>query len=333
MPSILLALLVAPLLAGGTQVSPATFRVLEWNVSDSAWLQHRDASRAVLRAADPDVLVLVQVAGGTREEAIRDMLTGLRGPSDTRWFVTSRIEGDYERTVIASRDSMRPLPDFAGVVYPRSESTAPGATPPIDEKVPPRDTVRLVRTNGALVRVAGRWILVTGMHLTCCGTPDSWRETRRRLAARLVRDRIRTVLSRESPAAVIIAGDLNLVGGRAALDTLLATVPDPPLGPLRRADAVHPDGWTDWTWDGRGTPFNGGRLDNVLYSSGSLEVARARVWDSEFMDPDTLRAHALAPTTSASIGRHRPVVVDLSFVRGAPGNRDLTPYRLIPTTR
>jgi len=34
-----------------------TFRVLEWNVSDSDWVKQRMATRAVLRHADPDVLV------------------------------------------------------------------------------------------------------------------------------------------------------------------------------------------------------------------------------------------------------------------------------------
>ena len=111
----------------------------------------------------------------------------------------------------------------------------------------------------------------------------------------------------------IAAGDINLVAGAAALDTLLATATRAALGPMRRADAVQLDGWTDWTWDGRGTPFNGGRLDNVIYSSGALTVLRARVWDTEFLPADTLRAHELTPTTSSSIGRHRPVVVDFRF--------------------
>jgi hypothetical protein len=165
-----------------------------------------------------------------------------------------------------------------------------------------------------MVRAADRWILVVGVHLTCCGTPHTWRDARRRLAAHLVRDRVVATLSSEAPAGLVIAGDLNLVTGRAPLDTLLATPTPPRLGPLRRADALHPDGWTDWTWDGRGTPFNGGRLDNVLYSSASLEAVHSRVWDTEFMEPDTLAVHGLEAGTSASIGRHRPVVVDFRVV-------------------
>jgi hypothetical protein len=309
----LLTLVIASTVARPEPVPGPGFRILEWNVSDSAWVRHREESRALLRFADPDVVVLVQVPAAMTENGVRDMLVGLRGPADTVWFVSSRGDGDYEHTVIASRDTLRALPGFARVPYPAAGGAVVEVGVPTGESVPPRDTVDLVRTNGAMVRVAGRSAFIVGVHLTCCGTPYSWREVRRRLGARAVRDRIRQALARVSPASLVVAGDLNLVSGRAALDTLLATVVGPPLGPMRRADAVHPDGWTDWTWDGRGTPYNGGRLDNVIYSSGSLTVVDARILDTEFMPPDTLRAHALTPATSATVGRHRPVVVDFRF--------------------
>ena len=317
------ALCAVPLIAAagavGAQSSRAvvSFRVLEWNVSDSEWVKHAEATRAVLRHADADVFVLVQVGKGLAAPDIRRMLAGLRGPGDTTWFVSVRGADDYESSVIASRDSVRELPEFARVVYPDIGQTAAlaarAAIPRTGEHVAPRDTVETVRTNGALVRVGNRWLLVAGVHLTCCGTPDSWREYRRQLGAMAIRDRMRAALATSAVQGAIAAGDMNLVAGAAALDTLLATATRAPLGPMRRADAVQPDGWTDWTWDGRGTPFNGGRLDNVIYSSGALTVLRARVWDTEFLPADTLRAHELTPTTSSSIGRHRPVVVDFRF--------------------
>lgn len=309
----LLAVLAA-IHPGPSAPAPASmFRVLEWNVSNRAWMEHRAESRAVLRAADPDVVVLVQVAGGTSEEEIRGMLEGLRGPADTTWFVSSRTDGDYERTVIAGRDSVHALAEFDHVTYPDTGQVMRRITPPPNESASPKDTVSVIRTNGALVRAAGRWVLVVGMHLTCCGTRDGWRETRRRLAAAVVRNRIRSALTRVHVAGVVTAGDMNLVGGRAPLDTLLTAIHDAILGPLRRADAVQADGWTDWTWDGRGTPFNGGRLDNVTYSTGSLSLVRARIWNTDIMSADTLRAYGLKPETSKTIGRHRPVVADLRF--------------------
>lgn len=290
-----------------------TVRVLSWNVSDSAWVKQAEASRAVLRHANPDVVVLVQVNRFIDDAGIRHMLSGLRGPSDTTWFISSGNSSGVEHTVIASRDSLRALAEFADVPFPTIGALAlRGAVPDSAHGV---DATPGVRTNAAMVRVQGRWLMVVGVHLTCCGGTDTWREQRRQLGAMTIAARVRSVLPRERPAGVIMAGDLNLVGGRASLDTLLAAVVARPLGPMRRAEALHLDGWTDWTWDGLGSAFNGGRLDNIIYSAGSLDVRRALVLDTEDMSVDSLRVHQLATGTSRSINRHRPVVVDFTFAR------------------
>jgi hypothetical protein len=295
--------------------SRETFRVLEWNVSDSDWVKQRAASRAVLRHADPDVFVLVQVAGDLRPSDIRQMLAGLRGAGDTTWFLSYRPTGSSEHAVIASRDSVRDLPEFALVSLPRTGAAALLATPPDTGARPsPRDTGDTVRTNGAMVRVGSRWLMVVGVHLTCCGTAATWREFRRQLGAAEIRDRMRAAIERSVPRGVIVAGDMNLVSGRAPLDTILGLVTVPRLGAVQRADAVREDGRTDWTWDGRGTPFEAGRLDNIAYSSAALAVVRGRVWDTESMAPETLSVHGLTAATSRSINRHRPVVVDFRFV-------------------
>ena len=140
-----------------------------------------------------------------------------------------------------------------------------------------------------------------------------WREYRRQLGAIAIRDHTRRAISRYTPDGVIIAGDMNLVSGRAALDTLLGTVRKGRLGPMRRAEAVQPDGWSDWTWDARETPFNSSRLDNMVYSAGTLNAVQALVWDTESMSAEMLKMHGLAVNTSKSINRHRPVVVDFRF--------------------
>ena len=274
------------------------FRLLEWNVSDSAWAQRPEATRTLLRNADPDILVLVQVAPGMDSTSIRALLTGLRGPADTTWFLGINTNGaGAEHTVIASRDSVVSLGDFRAAQLPDTGALARLAA------VPDTETGRTVapaainlRTNGALVRSHGRWILVAAVHLTCCGTAGSWREYRRQLAAITIRDLVRQDAAARRPAGVVIAGDFNVVSGDAPLDTLLGTL-SPPLGPMRRATAIGPDGTSDWTWEGRGTPFPNGRLDHVLYSSGSLAVMRAKV----LQDSD--------------INRHRPVVVDMEITR------------------
>ena len=288
-------------------------RVLAWNVSDSAWVRQADASRAVLRHANPDVVVLLQVNRFIDDAGIRRMLSGLRGSADTTWFVSSGSSSGIEHTVLASRDSVRTLSEFADVPFPATGALAVRAAVP--DSAHGVDATPGVRTNAAMVRANGRWLMVVGVHLTCCGGADTWREPRRQLGAMTIAARVRSIVPREHPAAIIMAGDMNLVGGRAPLDTLLATIVARPLGPMRRADALHLDGWTDWTWDGLGSAFNGGRLDNVIYSAGSLDVRRALVLDTEDMSSDSLRVHGLATGTSRSINRHRPIVVDFTFRR------------------
>ena len=293
---------------------PRTFRLLEWNVSDSAWLKQPDATHAILRHANPDIVVLVQVSPLIDPNGIRRLLRGLRGASDTLWFVEMGQALGIEHTVIASRDSVKALPEFAKVTFAEAGALAQRAAVPANDSVTrSKGPVELVRTNGAMVRVRGQWVFVTGIHLMCCGLADTWREYRRQLGAIAIRDLIQAVIHRVKPVAAIVAGDLNLVSGRAALDTILRAGQAAPLGPLERAEALHFDGWTDWTWDGRTTPFNGGRLDNVLYSSGRLTPTMTRIWDTEYMPADTLAAHGLTAAMSRSINQHRPVVVDFSF--------------------
>jgi hypothetical protein len=172
--------------------------------------------------------------------------------------------------------------------------------------------VNAVHVNGGIIPLGNRKVMVVALHLTCCGTPGTWREYRRQLAAALIKSRIGEAMRIEKPDAVIGGGDMNLVAGTAALDTLLTALNTNSAGPLRGAPAVRTDG-TDWTWDGRGTVFSQGKLDIVFYSSGSLTPAAARVWDTEVMPADSLRRWGLTPASSKSINRHRPVVVDFVF--------------------
>ena len=297
------------------------FRLLSWNVSDSAWVHHLAETQAVLRHADADVFAFLQVPDGMDAASVRRILSGLRGPADTTWFVSVHpADASAEHAVIASRDSIREIPEFALVEIADTGRLATlGAWPDSARFRGIYATRAATRSNAASVRVHGAWVLVTAVHLTCCGSAGDWREPRRQAEAVAIRKRLDDVEARVKPDAVVIAGDMNLVSGRAAMDTLLDSGRRSPLGPMRRADALHFDGWTDWTWDGRGSPFNGGRLDNVLYSAGALAPRHAWIWDTESLPADTLRAHQLSAEASKTIGRHRPVVVDFSLARRARG--------------
>jgi hypothetical protein len=298
------------ILASATAPRDNTIRLLEWNVSDSAWVKNEGAARAVLKHADPDVVVLIQIHPSLSAQDVKRVLSGLRGPQDTIWNVSFRGGGALEHTAIASREAFTELTEFENIPFPSTRGDAQRA-------IPADPTERGVKASVPITAVTlgfkSKSLMIVGLHFTCCGTIDSWREQRRRIEADEVRKRIQSAMARTHPDGVIVAGDMNLVTGRAALDTILESVTERKLAPMIRVDALHLDGWSDWTWDGRGTQFNGGRLDNVAYSSGSLQAVFSRIWDTEDMPADTLEAHGLEATMSQTINRHRPVVVDFRF--------------------
>jgi hypothetical protein len=311
--------LASSLFASAPAQSPTsarnTFRVLQWNVSDSAWVKAEPATRAVLHYANPDIVMLVEVHKYMTAPEVKRMMSGMRGSDDTTWFISYREGAGGEHTAIASRTPLTEVAELQSITLPQSGPRAARIAQPDSEKAKaPAPTA--VSIAGAVARIGSKAVLIVPMHFTCCGSFGTWREYRRQEDALLIRERLRAALSHIKVDAIVAGGDMNLVSGRVALDTLLSSVNARPLGPMRRADALHIDGWTDWTWDGTGTPFNGGRLDNMIYSSGTLRVTAARILDTADMPADSLRAHSLEAGMSQAINRHRPVVVDFEFVGG-----------------
>lgn len=297
---------------------PSAFRALVWNVGDSSFVVHPTTFRGVLRAADADVLILDEVGGEIEPSELIPILRGLRGEADTVWHLAWGVGGDYQRTVIASREPVEPLREFSPLPFTRT-------TQPVFDRAPDslharlrRDFDRGVATNGAVVRSGGRRLLVVGLDLWARGTRDSWEEARRRVEAATIRDAVGRVLARLSSEGravdgVVLGGDMNLVAGRAPLDTLTAS-PGAGWRPLAIAPALHADGLSRWTWDGRGTPFHSRQMDLTLYSPEALSVEQARVFDSEQMAPEELARFGLGADASKSLSRHRPVIVSFRWL-------------------
>ncbi|HMB70033.1 MAG TPA: endonuclease/exonuclease/phosphatase family protein, partial [bacterium] len=124
---------------------------------------------------------------------------------------------------------------------------------------------------------------------------------------------------------VIVAGDLNLVGWRRQLDTLLhGTIENPveygPAAPpdvdgtsLADAHPYHTTGLADWTWHGSDSPFPPGRLDYVVYSDAALELAGGFVLWTPDLAPAELEAAGLRADDVPEASDHLPVVADFRF--------------------
>lgn len=94
------------------------FRVGVWNVAESSFVRRPEAVRRVLQAADADVFSFDEVGEHTSPDQLLGTLRGLRGPADTTWHLSWGVGGDYQRTVIAARVPLEPVPEFAPLRFP-----------------------------------------------------------------------------------------------------------------------------------------------------------------------------------------------------------------------
>ena len=123
---------------------------------------------------------------------------------------------------------------------------------------------------------------------------------------------------------ILIAGDLNLVGGRQPLETLLSgeivhrelgasAAPDWDGGPLTDLRPLHTDLPMVFTWfrESRGS-YSPGRLDFIIYSDSVLRPTRSFVLFTQAMSDEALRANGLE-RRDTYVSDHLPVVGDFVF--------------------
>ncbi|MCC7375575.1 MAG: endonuclease/exonuclease/phosphatase family protein [Verrucomicrobiales bacterium] len=294
--------------------APGAFRVLSWNVSQENLFKFADRYRAMFRIANPDLLLLDEIQGGRTQTEVAAVLSGVRGTNDTQWNILIGSAGGYQRPGIISRLPIEPIADLDGLRYPEADIAA------LKSMVPESKwTTRVQRSLeagipavGAVVRLGDRTILAVAVDLQCCNDTNDWPEVRRQIEAREIRRALQQTLEKRRVDAVLIAGDLNLVGGNKPLETLTAPYPEPHRS-LATANAVQLDGLELWTWDGRGSAFPSGRLDYSFYTPSSLQARRSVVLTTEDLNAEILSAHALNPGTSRELSDHLPVIVDYEW--------------------
>jgi endonuclease/exonuclease/phosphatase family metal-dependent hydrolase len=147
------------------------------------------------------------------------------------------------------------------------------------------------------------------MHLKCCGTAGSAEDKTRMAQAAKINETWRSALARDGSKVRVLGGDLNLVGSRAPLETLLAGL-DSDGSALAVANPQILGDAAELTWRDGKTEFPPGRLDYIAYSGATAEVAQAFVVDTGRFSAKALASMGLdSDDTGAS--DHLPVVVDL----------------------
>lgn len=275
-------------------------RVMSWNIERGALLNKSDAFVRVLKALAPDVILFEELLPDQKAEAVKTLLDReLPNTTDDEggWYVLFGEGGGDLRCGIASRFELQPIAALQLVPYPDN----------------PERTLRIA---GAEALIGDRRVLLTSLHMRCCGHAGSSEDQTREVEAAAVREAIHGLLHDNRPTAVIIGGDFNLVG---SLRPLLMLVDDVDLDgtDLAVAEPLQLDGRSNGTWFDRDKPFVPGRLDFITYSDATLKLLRSFVLDTTDLSPDVLAKHDLQPGDTEAASDHFPVVVDFRWGRSA----------------
>jgi endonuclease/exonuclease/phosphatase family metal-dependent hydrolase len=285
-------------------------RVVQWNVASRSFDINRESFARVLAVLAPDVVLLDEAPAGTTTESVGAFFD-LRPLADLgEWRFEVGRTGGRQRTVVAARNrDVRPAETLQTVRYP------PGAFDTLATQVPESfrrlletEQARGLSATGAWVAVEGTDVLFVPVDLQSAGWAGSPQDLLRDLQARTLRNRVDEE-RRVYEGPVVIGGDLNLVGSRKPLSTLVQGL-DTDGSDLRPVDAVRLGEGTLATWRNPEAPFAPGRLDFLLVPAGAVEVVDAFVFTTEDLSPDALRSLGLEVTDSR-VSDHLPVVADL----------------------
>jgi endonuclease/exonuclease/phosphatase family metal-dependent hydrolase len=279
-----------PVAAGdvGAGVIPArangTLRVMTLNVLKSGPVTRPDSFARLLNAATPDVVLLEEWDEGD-------------ATSVQAWFTT----------LVKSESGWH-------VLKPAGSSVAIASRYPITALGDPAEGVKKDDGSDWKVRyVAGKVnspigpVAVAAMHLKCCGSADSWEDQLRVREAKAINATF--AAAAKDVKVRVMGGDLNLVGSRPPLDALRAGI-DTDGTDMNVADPVVSGDHAMYTWVDWSTTFTPGRLDYLVYSDASAEVARCFVLDTSRLSDAALNAAGLSRSDSLATD-HRPVVVDV----------------------
>jgi hypothetical protein len=171
--------------------------------------------------------------------------------------------------------------------------------------------------------------MVINSHYKCCGGISN--DNTRQLEADAS---IAFILDAKTPGGLIdlpqdtpflILGDLNLVGDRQQLTTLVTGEiintqqfgnggpPDWDETDLEDLISQQTDKRTAYTWRNDNSSFPPGRLDFQIYSNSVMSVEKSFVIQTEIMSTDRLNQYSLQQFDTRNASDHFPKVTDYSF--------------------
>lgn len=263
--------------------APGDVRIMSWNVAHDGPVRDAAAFARIIRSLAPDILLLQEWDDATPVQ-IRNWFAA-HVVDDDRWSV---VASAGRGAVIVARTEVAPL--------------TPARIQPDPDGYP-------VRFSSALAATEAGPIALGSIHLRCCGYAGSEEDRARMTEAVAINKAMRAALGQTPARAVVLGGDLNLVGTFPPLEALAVGL-DTDGSALEVAGAFAAGDHTQATWSSRGSIFTPARLDYVLYSGASAAVSRTFVLDTRLLSVTTLDRLGLS-RDDAHASDHRPVIVDL----------------------
>jgi endonuclease/exonuclease/phosphatase (EEP) superfamily protein YafD len=287
----------------------AELRLLSWNVGDRGPVTATEAFDRLMRALEPDVILLDEVARDIDAEWFERLFASFGG----NWTVVRGESGGRQTALIASRLPLEPVASLASVEYPDSIyrlSESSSRQLQLDLATGPADRMPVL---GAMLETGSSRLLLVTLDLPCCGYAGSAEDQARIVMADAINRAVSETVAAADPTGVIVAGDFNLVGSRTPLDRLLTGL-DPADGDLAPVRALRSNGASAATWWNPSDRFPPGRLDWVLHSQ-TLEPVRAFVFDASDVTAAAAQSLGIEAADSDAVSDHRPVIVDFAVRR------------------
>ncbi len=272
-------------------------RVVSWNLKFGNLIKERRVVQRLLAAMQPHILLIQEVESDQRHEDLLSVLQSAM-PQATWTLSLGPIAGTL-RSAIATRLPAEEVPALVSVKR-RGE---------------PAGRVRVAAL--AITTPEIGTMLACSTHLKCCGSAEGPEDLQRIGEVLAIRRAIMHASTDTDFDALVIGGDLNLVGSRLPLELLTenaaALLADPAIdGDLLITSPLQPDGSGLQTWQERGNRYAPGRLDFVMCSP-NLAVHDALVFDTLDLPESALAAMRLVRTDAERASDHLPLIIDLEL--------------------
>jgi endonuclease/exonuclease/phosphatase family metal-dependent hydrolase len=274
-------------------------RVLVWNVLWGSPMANPGAFSKVFRAINADILLL-------QEWDVRDFESPMLTPAQLEAWLNRFVplEGD-DWTVTRAKDAR-------GILIASRFPITPIEMPNVGGQVDTDGSLileREPRVAFAEIDTPIGPILAASLHLKCCGSLGGTEDLLRMIEATSINIAMHELAEQRPDAAILIGGDVNLVGSPAPLEILRSGL-DPLHGDLLIADTDPLGGHATLTWKQPDSPYTPAHLDYLLYSGSIHRAANAFILDEDVLSDAALASMGLARGDTHG-SDHLPVIVDL----------------------